>query len=158
MGALKKKSSGGTLTYSKRARFDYDILETLEAGVALTGAEVKSVRDGDVNLSGAYVTVDPGSAVLRGAHIGRYKPAGDTAFDPTRERRLLLHARELKRWFGKRQEAGLTVIPTRVYMKGRLVKVEVALARGKKKFEKRAAIKKRELDRELRTRMYTKAD
>ncbi|MBI2484817.1 SsrA-binding protein SmpB [Candidatus Uhrbacteria bacterium] len=152
----KKPKKKGTIAAARRARFDYEILETLEAGIALTGAEVKAVREGDVQLQGSYVTVDPTRATLRGAHIGRYKPAGNIAYDSTRERQLLLHTRELKRWFGKRQEAGLTVVPLRVYMKGRLVKVEIALARGKKNYEKRAAIKKKELDRELRTRMYTR--
>jgi SsrA-binding protein len=148
---------GKTLTFNKRATFDYDVLEKFEAGVALTGAETKSAKDGHIQLKGAYVSVDANKAVLKNSYIAPYKPANlSDLYEPNRERKLLLHKREIKRLIGKMREAGLTLIPTRVYLHGRLVKIELALARGKKKYEKKAAIKKRELDREVRTRMYEK--
>lgn len=149
---------GKTLALNKRARFDYTFIETYEAGLVLTGAEAKSAQDGQVQLQGAFVSLTPKGAVLKHAYIAAYKPAnqGD-AYDPNRTRSLLLHKRELRRLIGKTGEAGLTIIPVRLYVSGRRVKVELALAKGKKAFEKKDAIKKRELDREVRTRMYTAA-
>lgn len=145
---------GGTLAQNKRVSFDYDVLESFEAGVALTGAETKSVKAGHVQLKGAFVSFDEGGVVLKGAYIAPYKPAHlPDEYDPDRTRRLLLHKREVKRLIGKKQEAGLTIIPRRVYLRGSRVKVEVVLARGKKKYEKKEAIKKRELDREVRTHL-----
>src|SRR3989338_2741469 len=152
-----KKTVGQTLALNKRARFDYDWLDTYEAGVSLTGAETKSAKDGHLQLKGAFVSMSDSEATLKNAYIAAYKPAhlGDS-YDPNRERKLLLHKRELKRLIGKQREAGLTLIPARVYLRGRYVKVEIALARGKKQYEKKQAIKKRELDREVRTRMYSR--
>ncbi len=157
MAQTTKQSVGKTLALNKRVRFDYDLIETYEAGMALTGAETKSAKEGHIQLKGAFVSMSDSEAALKNAYIAPYKPAhlGDS-YDPTRERKLLLHKRELKRLIGKQREAGLTLIPTRVYLRGRYVKVEIALARGKKQYEKKQAIKKRELDREVRTRMYTR--
>lgn len=154
----KKQSSGGkTVALNKRAKFDYDLLETYEAGIALTGAETKSVKEGHVQLKGAFVSTGVSGATLKSAYIAPYKPAHQgESYDPNRERALLLHKRELRRLIGKQMEAGLTLVPIRVYLHGRYVKVEIALARGKKKYEKRQTIKKRELDREVRTRMHTR--
>lgn len=155
MAKIKTKNKGEIGARNKRAKFDYDILETYEAGIVLSGAEVKAVKEGQARLQGAYVSIHGSRPILRGAFIARYKPAGPSAdYDPTRDRDLLLHKAEVRRLIGKMHEAGLTLIPTRLYSAHRLVKVEIALARGKKQFEKRAAIKKRELDREIRTRMY----
>jgi len=157
MSATKKTMKGKTLALNKRGRFDYEILETFEAGIVLTGPETKSAKEGHVQLKGAFVSVNDKQAVLKSAYIAPYKPAnlGDS-YDPNRDRGLLMHKRELKRLIGKKKEAGLTLLPIRVYLLGRFVKVEVVLARGKKKYEKKDAIKKRELDREARTRMYNK--
>jgi len=157
MSATKKTMKGKTLALNKRGRFDYEILETFEAGIVLTGPETKSAKEGHVQLKGAFVSVNDKQAVLKSAYIAPYKPAnlGDS-YDPNRDRVLLMHKRELKRLIGKKKEAGLTLLPIRVYLLGRFVKVEVVLARGKKKYEKKDAIKKRELDREARTRMYNK--
>ena len=156
MSATKKTMKGKTLALNKRGKFDYEILETFEAGIVLTGPETKSAKEGHIQLKGAFVSVNDKQAILRSAYIAPYKPAnlGDS-YDPNADRILLMHKRELKRLMGKKKEAGLTLLPIRVYLLGRLVKVEVVLARGKKKYEKKDAIKKRELDREARTRMYS---
>ncbi len=137
-----------------RARYDYELLESLEAGLALTGQETKSAKTGHLKLKGAHVTFHRGEAMLTGAHIARYPKAGPLPdYDPERSRKLLLHRKELDRLRGKREEEGLTVVPIRAYLKGGRVKVEIAVARGKRQFEKREAIKKRELEREARGRM-----
>lgn len=140
-----------TIATNRRARFDYDLLEEFEAGIQLTGAEVKSAKGGHGELDRAHVWIRGGNAYLIGAHISHYKPAGPQQnYDPERPRRLLLHKRELNRLLGKSKEGGLTIIPLNLYTKGDLVKVSLALARGKKKYEKRETIKKREVDREIR--------
>lgn len=140
-----------TLAVNKKARHDYEILETVEAGLALLGHEVKSVRDGGMSLQGAYVSLRGGAVWLIGAHIPKYKPAGPLeGHDPDRTRQLLLHKREIGRLMGKLQQKGLTLVPISVYTCGSKIKVEVGLARGKKQFEKREQIKKRDLDRDVR--------
>lgn len=139
------------LAENKKARFDYEILETIEAGLVLTGAETKAVKSGNLNLRGAFVTFHNEEAWLTNAHIGAYRFARpDPNYSPTRSRRLLLHQKELRYLAGKNATAGLTIVPLKVYTKNRLVKVAIAVARGRKKYDKREAIKKRELRRELR--------
>lgn len=140
-----------TLSENRRARFDYDILDTYEAGLALFGHEVKSVKAGQMSLSGAFVTFHRGEAYLTNAHISPYRHAGPLPdYNPTRSRRLLLHAKELRSLTGQAQDKGLTIVPLRVYTKGRYVKVAVALARGRKQYDKREAIKRRDVAREIR--------
>ena len=140
-----------TLAINKRANFDYEILEKFEAGVVLQGNEVKSVRGGRMSMLGAYVTISRGAAWLTGAHIPRYPQAGkQEGYDPDRMRKLLLHNRELKRLAGKLEQKGLTLVPISVYTKGPKIKLEFGLARGKRQFEKRETIKKRDTDREIR--------
>ena len=139
------------LAVNKRVKFDYDLLEEYEGGIVLTGAETKSAKAGHINLKGAYVSLRGRELLLRGAFISHYKPAGSSDnYDPQRDRKILVKARELDRLYGKIKEAGLTLVPVRVYTKGRFVKLSFALARGKKKYEKREAIKKRETDRSIR--------
>jgi len=139
------------LTLNKRARFDYDFLETFEGGLALTGAEVKAAKEGHVQLKGAFISIKDRELWLRNAYIAPYKPAGKQPnYDPDQDRKILVHRAELKRLIGKTQEAGLTIVPISLYTKARLVKLEFALARGKKKYEKRETIKKRDLDRKVR--------
>ncbi|KPJ85809.1 SsrA-binding protein [Parcubacteria bacterium SG8_24] len=139
------------LAENKRARYEYDILDTYEAGLALTGPEVKSVRAGKMKLSGAHVAVRHDAAWLIGAHIPAYPKAGRSGeVDPYRSRRLLLHRRELKHLAGKGEQKGLTFVPISAYTKGSKIKLSFALARGKKRYEKREAIKKRDIERELR--------
>lgn len=140
-----------TLAENKKALFDYEILEKLEAGLVLTGYETKAARDGQVNLKGSFVTFRGNEANLTNCHISLYKPAGKiTDYDAERSRRLLLKKREIAYLRAKSQEKGLTIVPVRVYTKNRFIKVEIAVARGKKIFDKRAAIKQREVDKEIR--------
>lgn len=142
-----------SLARNKRAFHDYDLLLKVEAGIELTGAEVKSAKAGQVSLKGAYVAVRGGEAWLLGAHISAYKPAGTSrAYDPARVRRLLLKRSELKTLTGRIQ-TGLTIVPLSLYTKRGLVKLEIALARGRKQFEKRDAIRKREIQREIKARV-----
>ncbi len=142
------------LASNDKARYDYELLEKLEAGLVLSGQEVKSAKTGHMKLKGAHVAFTRGEAMLLGAHIARYPKAGPLPdYDPERSRKLLLHKKELDRLRGKREEEGLTIIPIRAYMKGGRIKIELAVARGKKQYEKRETIKKRDLDREARSRM-----
>ena len=142
------------LATNDKARYDYEILDRLEAGLVLSGQEVKSAKTGHMKLKGAHVTFHRGEAMLTGAHIARYPKAGPLPdYDPERSRKLLLHKKEISRLRGKREVDGLTIVPLRAYMVGGRIKIEVAVARGKKQFEKREAIKKRDLDREARSRM-----
>ncbi len=138
-----------TLATNKKARFDYELLEEYEAGLKLSGAEVKSIKGGHAQIDRAFVSLEGGSAWLKGAHVSAYKPAGaNPSYEPERPRKLLLHKREIQRMIGKSQEAGLTFVPISLYTKGDLVKLSFALARGKRKFEKRETIKTREFKRE----------
>ena len=147
------------LATNKKIKADYQILEKYEAGVVLTGPEVKSAKTGQINLKGGYVTIDSKSQVwLIGAHIARYKPAGpsQTNYQPTRNRKLLLNKKEIKSLLGKLTQAGLTIMPISVYTKGSLIKVEIAVVRGKKQYDKRQAIKKRDVEREIKRVMRDK--
>jgi len=138
------------LAENKKALFDYEILEKYEAGLALTGQEVKSAKMGQINLKGSYVTFHNGKAYVLNMHINKYKAAGPLPdYDPTHTRQLLLHKKEIAYLQGKAMEKGLTIVPLSVYTKQRLLKIEVAVARGRKTFDKREVIKKRELKREL---------
>lgn len=140
-----------TYASNKKAYFDYEIQETLEAGLMLTGAEVKSVRAGQISLKGAYITFHGTGVSLLNAHISPYARAiRDPGYDPTQTRRVLLHQKEIAYLREKLQEKGLTAVPLSVYTKGRYIKISVGLARGKKHYDKRASIKKRETDREIR--------
>lgn len=144
-----------TLAINKSARFDYDLLETFEAGLVLTGPEVKSVKAGSVQLKGAFLDIRGTTLWLKNAHISKYPPAAGAQkeYDPTRDRKALVHKRELKRLIGKKKSEGLTFIPVSIYLKGNLIKLKFAVARGKKKYEKREAIKKRDIERQLREKM-----
>lgn len=135
-----------------RARYDYEIMDRLEAGLVLFGHETKSAKTGHMKLKGAHVAFTRGEAMLVGAHIARYPKAGPLPdYDPERSRKLLLHKRELEKLRGKREEDGLTIVPLRAYMKAGRIKIEIAIARGKKQYEKRESIKKRDLDRQVRS-------
>jgi SsrA-binding protein len=139
---------------NKRAFFEYLILEKCEAGIALRGTEIKSIREGSVNLAESYVRPIGEELFLVNCHIPEYKAAGWTNHDPLRPRKLLLHRRELDKLLVKVQEKGLTLIPLRLYFNGRgFAKLEVGLGRGKKLHDKRADMKRREADREIRRQM-----
>jgi SsrA-binding protein len=134
---------------NRRARHDYELLERLEAGVVLTGTEVKSLRDGRVTLAQAYAELRDGEAWLVNASIATYDQGNIANHDPERPRKLLLHRKELASLIGKVRERGLTLVPTRLYFKDGRVKVELALARGKERHDKRRDIARREADRQI---------
>src|SRR5947209_19764635 len=134
---------------NRRARHEYEILETLEAGLVLRGTEVKSLRDGQVNFKDSYATVRNGEAWLRGCHISPYSHGTDANHEPERDRKLLLHKREITRLSGKISERGLTIVPLRLYFRAGRAKVELGLARGKKLHDKRSALREREVRREM---------
>jgi SsrA-binding protein len=142
------------LAINKRATYDYELLENFDGGLVLVGPEVKSAKAGHIQLTGSFLRVRDGEVWLYGAHISPYKPAGtEIGLDPSRPRKVLLHRREIARLLGKTQTAGLTLVPVRVYLHRNLVKLAFALARGKRVYEKREIIKKREVDRYLRQRL-----
>lgn len=151
-----KKPQHRDIAVNRRARHDYLIEETFEAGIVLTGSEVKSLREGKANLKDSYGRIDRGEIWLFNAHISPYGPASQFGHEPTRSRKLLLHRREIERLWGKVKERGFTIIPLRLYFKHGRAKVELGLARGKKLHDKREAIRerevKREMDRAARTR------
>lgn len=140
-----------TLAINKQALHDYDILQKLEAGLVLSGPEVKSVRDGHVSLKGAFATVHEGEILLTNAHISPYSHARQgREYNPTHSRTLLLSKKEIARLIGQLQQKGLTLLPLSIYTKGSRIKVELGLGRGRKQFEKRELIKKRAVTREIR--------
>jgi SsrA-binding protein len=134
---------------NRKARHDYHFLERLEAGVVLTGSEVKSLREGRVSLQQAYADVREGEAWLVGAHIDAYDQAGARNHEADRDRKLLLHRREISSLIGKIQERGFTLVPTRLYFKNGRAKVEIALAKGKDVRDKRRDISRRDADRQM---------
>ncbi len=138
-----------TVATNRRARHEYEILDTVEAGIALRGTEVKSLRAGQVNFKDAYAAIQNGEAFLLGCHISPYSHGTDANHDPERTRKLLLHAREISRLAGKVAERGLTLVPLRIYFKSGRAKVELGLARGKKLHDKRTALRERETRREM---------
>ena len=138
-----------TIAVNRRAHHDYAIEDTLEAGIVLTGTEIKSIRAHKVNIAEAYARVEKGEAWLIGAHIDTYDQAGIQNHEPERDRKLLLHRRELESLYGKVREKGLTLVPTRLYFKNGRAKVELALARGKEQRDKRSDIAKRDADRQI---------
>jgi SsrA-binding protein len=145
--------TGRTLVQNRQARFNYEVLEKVEAGIVLMGTEVKSIREGKANIKEAYADIRDGEAWLIGAHINPYSHGNITNHNPLRERKLLLNTREIHRLQGKIMEKGLTLVPLRLYLKGRLIKLELGVARGKKLVDKREDIKKRDQEREIQRAM-----
>ena len=135
---------------NRKAGHDYHLLETFEAGLVLTGTEVKAAREGRVNLRESYCRLEGAEAWLLGAHFGQYSHSGYAAHDPVRKRKLLLNKAELNKLLGKTTEKGLTIVPVRMYFKKRRVKLVIALAKGKKLYDKRETIRRREAERETR--------
>jgi SsrA-binding protein len=140
---------------NRRARHDYHLLERVEAGIALTGTEVKSLRQGRATLGQAYADVHDGEAWLRGAEISTYEQGNRANHEPTRDRKLLLHRREIDRLYGQLREKGLTLVPTKLYFKDGRVKVELALARGKDVRDKRRTIADRDAKRQMERALKT---
>jgi SsrA-binding protein len=149
----KRKAAPGDVATNRQARFRYNLLEQWECGMVLQGSEVKSLRDGAVQLKDAYATVRDGEVWLHNMHIAPYAAASRENHEPERPRKLLMHRREIERLIGRTHERGLTLVPTRLYFAGRNAKVEIALARGKDLHDKRRDLKardqRREIEREL---------
>jgi SsrA-binding protein len=144
-----KDSGIKVIATNRKAGRDYFLLDKFEAGIALQGSEIKSIRAGQVSLRESYVRIDDQEAWLMNAHIAPYDPASNFNHEPRRPRRLLLHRREIYRLYEKIRSRGFTLIPTKMYLKGGRAKVEIALARGKKQYDKRREIAKRDVEREI---------
>ena len=138
-----------TIATNRKAYHHYHIGDSVEAGIALTGSEIKSVRGGRVSLGDAYVKPEKREMWLYNAHIARYEASSYLSHEPTRPRKLLLHRKEIDILTSKVSEKGLTLVPVRLYIKGNIAKVEIALAKGKKLYDKRESISRREMEREL---------
>lgn len=138
---------------NRKARYDYLLIELFEAGMVLQGSEIKSIRAGQISLAEAYVQIDGREAWLMDAHIAPYSQAGIYNHEPRRKRKLLLSRMEIRRLWNEVRKKGVTIIPTRVYIKHGLAKVEIAIARGKKQYDKREAIAKRDVEREIQREM-----
>jgi SsrA-binding protein len=135
---------------NRKALHDYFIIETYETGIALKGTEVKSLRLGNANLQDGYAIIKNGEVWLIGMHISPFEKGNINNHDPKRDRKLLLHKQEIRRMFGKTSEKGLTLVPLKVYFKKNIVKIELGLAKGKRSYDKREAIKERDTKRQLR--------
>ena len=150
----KRKAAPGDIATNRQAAYRYNLLERIECGIVLTGTEVKALREGTATIKDGYADVRDGELWLHNVHIPPYAPASRENHEPERDRKLLVHRRELERLIGKTKERGLTIVPTRIYFRGPHAKVENALARGKDVRDKRETIRardtQREIDRELR--------
>ena len=149
----KRKTAPGDVATNRQASFRFNLLDRIEAGIVLTGTEVKSLREGRAQLNDGYATVEDGEVLLYNVHIPPYAPASRENHEPERPRKLLLHKREIERLIGQTAERGLTIVPTRIYFSGPVAKVEIALARGKDRFDKRESIREREMAREAERAM-----
>lgn len=138
-----------TIATNRKAYHDYYVQDSQEAGIALTGSEIKSIRAGRVNLQDAYIRPEGGELWLLNAHIARYEASSYLSHEPTRPRKLLLHRKQINNLISKVGEKGLTLVPLRLYIKGNLAKVEVALAKGKKLYDKRESIARRDAERDI---------
>jgi len=146
-----------TYAINKRATFDYEILEKLEGGLVLAGYEVKSIKTGHISLKGAYVTIKENEAYLTNANIPAYQPRNmPESYNPTRSRKVLIHKKELKEFIGKISQKGLTLVPIKVYSIRGLIKLEFGIGKGKKKFDKREDIKKKDSKRKIERTLKNK--
>ncbi|MGH3899151.1 MAG: SsrA-binding protein SmpB [Pseudonocardiaceae bacterium] len=150
---MTKERGRKVIVSNRRARHNYAIMDTYEAGIVLTGTEVKSLRAGRASLADAYASVEDGEVWLRGVHIPEYGQGSWTNHEPRRTRKLLLHRKEILRLIGKTREGGLSLVPLSMYFSDGKVKVEIALARGKRSYDKRADLAKRDADREVQRAM-----
>jgi SsrA-binding protein len=145
----KRRPASGDVATNRRARHKFELLDRFECGIELLGSEVKSLREGKAQLGDAYALIDKGELWLRNAHIPPYGPAAAQNHDPERPRKLLLHRYEIERLVGRSERRGLTLIPTRIYFKGPHAKLELALARGKERRDRRREIRDRDVQREI---------
>ena len=146
----EREAAQKSIAENRKAFHDYLILETFETGLVLRGTEVKSIREGNVNLRDSFARIENGEVFVYGLHIQPYSHRGYADHEPLRPRKLLLHAHEIRKLIGKTVERGMTLVPTRVYFKNGRVKVAIALAKGKQAYDKRETIKRREAERETR--------
>jgi SsrA-binding protein len=157
---MKEKSerelAQSSIAENRKAYHDYHLLETFEAGVALLGTEVKAIREGRANLRDSFARVDNGEVYLYNVNISPYSHRGYADHEPLRPRKLLLHRNEIRKLIGKTVEKGMTLVPVRMYFKNGRVKVAISLAKGKKEYDKRETIKRRESDRETRAAMKSR--
>ncbi len=151
--AKKRKAAPGDVASNRQASFRYEFLDRLECGIVLQGTEVKSLRDGQVQLKDGYASLHDGELWLHNVHIAPYAPASRENHEPERPRKLLAHRREIERLAGRVSERGLTLVPTRMYFSGSRAKVEIAVARGKDRYDKRQSIKERDTKREMQRAM-----
>jgi SsrA-binding protein len=147
--ARGKKPASGDVATNRQAAFRFNLLERFECGIALTGTEVKSLRSGKAQIKDGYASISDGEVWLHHVHIPPYAPASRENHEPERDRKLLLHRREIERLIGKTKERGLTLVPIRLYFKGPRAKVELALAQGKDRWDKRESIRERETKRDM---------
>ena len=147
-------SKSRTISTNRKARFNYDILESIEAGLVLMGTEIKAIREGHANLSDSYAKPENGELWLVNAHIAQYSSGNANNHDPTRPRKLLLHGGQIARYSKQIAERGLTIVPLKLYLKGRLAKVELGLARGRRRYDKRRAIIEKYREREAREAVH----
>ena len=152
----EREKAQSYIAENRKAAHDYHLLETFEAGVALLGTEVKAIREGRVNLRDSFARVEEGEVFIYNMNISSYSHRGYADHEPLRRRKLLLHRDEIRKLIGKTVEKGMTLVPVRMYFKNGRVKVAVSLARGKKEYDKRETIKRREADRETRAAIKTR--
>ena len=146
----ERELAQSNIAENRKAFHDYHLLETFEAGIALLGTEVKAIREGRVNLRDSYARLENGEVFLFNVNISPYSHRGYAEHEPLRRRKLLLHRHEIRKLIGKTVERGMTLVPTRLYFKNGRVKVAISLAKGKKEYDKRETVKRREADRETR--------
>jgi SsrA-binding protein len=156
MSQQKDNKEEHNIVVNRKARHDFEILETYETGIALVGTEVKALRVGKANLKDSYAGLKDGEVWLFGVHISPYSHGNIFNHSPERDRKLLLHRREIRRLIGKTKETGLTLVPLRMYFKHGKAKVELGLARGKKQYDKREAIAKRDVERDVKREMRSR--
>ncbi|MGX5377859.1 SsrA-binding protein SmpB [Ligilactobacillus sp. LYQ135] len=147
---MKKQAKDNVLAQNKKARHDYNILETIEAGLVLTGTEIKSVRASRINLKDGYAQIHNGEAWLMNVHISEYDQGNRFNHDPLRPRKLLLHKKQINELTGKTSQQGITIVPLKVYLKNGFAKVLLGIAKGKHEYDKRETIKRRDQEREIR--------
>ena len=152
----EREQAQSSIAENRKAHHDYHLLETFEAGVALLGTEVKAIREGRANLRDSFARVDNGEVYLYNVNISPYSHRGYADHEPLRPRKLLLHRNEIRKLIGKTVEKGMTLVPVRMYFKNGRVKVAISLAKGKKEYDKRETIKRRESDRETRAAMKSR--
>ena len=145
----KRKAAPGDVASNRQASFRYELLDRVEAGMVLRGTEVKALRDGGAQMKDSYATIKDGEVWLHNLHIPPYQPAARENHPPERDRKLLLHRREIERVVGRIREKGWTLVPTRIYFSGGRAKVELALARGKDAYDKRESIKEKDMKRDV---------